>query len=166
MQNVDIESIDEKEFAALFEQVGEVFLGEKTVGDIKKISQDELESLYTVGHTFYSQGKFDKAANIFRFLVMYNHFEVRYVIALGGALQMLGDYEGALNAYGQGHSMDPDDPSILMHVSACFLALNDLTNATSSLNTVLFLFEDKPEHKEIVDRAKGLIDLIEQNKDK
>jgi len=166
MTNLNLESIDEKEFVKMFDQVGDVMIGGKTVADMKNISEDELESLYTVGHTFYSQGKFDKAVNIFRFLVMYNHLEVRYFIALGGTLQMLGDYEGALNAYGQAHMMNPEEPSILMHISACFLAVNDLVNAESSLNAVLFICEGKKDHAEAVERAKGLIELIQKNKDK
>ena len=164
---IDLESINEKDFVQTFENVSDVMMRGKSIAEIKNISDDELESLYAIGHTFYSQGKFDKAVNIFRFLVMYNHFEVRYFIALGGALQMLGDYEGALNAYGQAHTMSPEDPCILMHISACFLAVNDLENAQSSLQAILFITEEKKEqHKDVIERAKGLIELIETNKSK
>lgn len=105
-------------------------------------SANEDETMYSVGYSLYEQGRYSEAFKIFSVLVMRNHLEHRYVSGLGGACQMLGRYQDALQHYMTAATLNMDDPKPIFHAAECLVALSHIEEAKSSLQLVLEICPD------------------------
>ena len=87
-----MESITE----AMSEYANKVLQGKATVYEARGISRQAMDSLYRVAQSFYINGKYKDAVNIFRQLCFYDHNNVHYWIGLGYGQKMLKNYKAAL----------------------------------------------------------------------
>ena len=71
-----------------------------TLKEVKGITNDELEAVYSLGFGYYRTGKFDEAEKLFQFLVLFDHLSSKYWFALGAVQQAQKDYEKAIASYG------------------------------------------------------------------
>lgn len=129
-----------------------------TLGPALDITQDEREAMYQLGHGFYAQGRYSEAFKAFSLLVIWDHLEPRYLVALGGAAQMLGRYTDALQHYSTATLASLDDPVPPYHVAECLIALERLPEAVESLELCLTLAGD--EHPVVKARAEALLTSI------
>lgn len=104
-----------------------------TLGELKGISHEELEAVYSLGFTHYRTGHFEDASKLFQFLVLFDHLNPKYWLALGAVQQVAKDYKGAIASYAYASFLDLENPKPQLHAAECFLALGDKTNAASSL---------------------------------
>ena len=104
-----------------------------TLGELKGISHQELEAVYSLGFTNYRTGRYEDAAKLFQLLVLFDHLNPKYWLALGAVQQVAKDYKGAISSYAYASFLDLENPKPQLHAAECFLALGDKTNAASSL---------------------------------
>jgi type III secretion system low calcium response chaperone LcrH/SycD len=129
-----------------------------TLGSALDITKDEREAMYQLGHSFYEQGRYSEAFKAFSLLVIWDHLEPRYLIALGGAAQMLGRWTDALQHYSTATLAKLDDPVPPYHCAECLIALERLPEAVESLELCLTLAGD--EQSVVKSRAEALLASI------
>lgn len=104
-----------------------------TVRELKGITDAEMEAVYSLGFNFYQTGNIENAEKVFKFLVLFDHFEPKYWIGLGAVLQLKKAFDGAITAYAYASFLDIHDPKPQYHAAECYLAKGDRANALSAL---------------------------------
>ena len=105
-----------------------------TLRDAQGLTADDVETVYTIGHTLYTQGKYDDAEPLFAFACRYTTTEPRYWMALGCCRQMMKSYQDAIDAYGFGYMLNAEDPWPAINAAVCYLALSDKDQAKDALS--------------------------------
>jgi tetratricopeptide (TPR) repeat protein len=82
-----------------------------TLAGLYGLGSNELEALYTFGLQFYQQERYGDALKVFARLVSLEHGEPRYLNALAGAHQMLGQHAQAVHFYGVSQLLNASDPA-------------------------------------------------------
>ena len=116
--------------------VKELIEKRSTLKQMKGVTNAELEAVYSLAFGYYRTGKFDEAAKLFQFLVLFDHLNAKYWFGLGAVQQALKDYQGAVASYGYCSFLKLDNPKPQLHAAECFLALGDKRNAASSLEAL------------------------------
>ena len=109
------------------------FASGATMKEVKGITNDELEAVYSLGFGYYNTGKFDDAQKLFEFLVLFDHLNTKYWFALGAVQQARKDFQKAIASYGYSSFLDLENPKPQFHAAECYLALGDKANAASAL---------------------------------
>lgn len=133
-------------------------LNQKTFKDLKGITDNQMEAIYTTAYNFYSHGKFERAKEIFSALCQLDQYQPKYWIGLGAVRQMLKDYQPAIDAYGFATLMNPTDPKPAFYAANCFMKLNDTNSAIQALEAVLEISKDKTEFKDLRSQAENLLE--------
>jgi type III secretion system low calcium response chaperone LcrH/SycD len=164
-QNTETITTTEAEDAAAVELLtkaleGVLFEG-KPMWEVCGWSEEQIEGLYNTGYHLYQSGAYDEALNVFRPLALLDSGEARNWIALGGCHQMKGEFEQALQFYGNAMMIDPANPSPVFNALECNLALKKYPEAKSAAEYIIATATDKPEHTALLVRAKVLLGAIE-----
>ena len=117
-----------------------------TLKQMKGITNDELEAVYSLAYSYYRTGKFSDAHKLFQFLVLFDHLNAKYWFGLGAVQQATKDFQNAVVSYGYCSFLKLDNPKPQLHAAECFLALGDRKSAASALYA---LNEYCPENTEI-----------------
>lgn len=157
------EEVSEDELMSLLEQIME---GETTLAEIKGLSADALELLYSIAHQFYTAGNYERASQFFQNLMLLNHWDVRYTFGLAACMQAQKQYEEALNVYSALYFMDSKNPDIFLNAGICRLALGDKVEAEDAFFMAKEMARDKKEYKETFARATGLLEHVQEAKGK
>lgn len=104
-----------------------------TMKQLKGISNEELEAVYSLAFGYYRTGRFEDAFKLFQFLVLFDHLNAKYWFGLGAVQQATKDFGNAVVAYGYSSFLNLKNPKPQFHAAECFLALGDKVNALSSL---------------------------------
>ncbi len=104
-----------------------------TLKEVRGITNDELEAVYSLGFGYYNTGRFDDAQKLFEFLVLFDHLNTKYWFALGAVQQARKDYLKAIASYGYSSFLDLENPKPQFHAAECYLALGDKANAASAI---------------------------------
>lgn len=115
------------------ENAAKEFAKGATMKEVRGISNEELEAVYTLAYNFYRTGKYLDAQKLFEFLVLFDHLNTKYWFALGAAQQAQKDYQKALTSYGYSSFLDLENPKPQLHAAECYLALGDKKNAASAI---------------------------------
>ena len=104
-----------------------------TLKEVRGITNDELEAVYSLGFGYYTTGRFADAQKLFEFLVLFDHLSTKYWFALGAVQQAQKDYQKAIASYGYSSFLDLENPKPQYHAAECYLALGDKANAASAI---------------------------------
>ena len=107
-----------------------------TLKQLKGVSNAELEAVYSLAFGYYRTGKYDEAAKLFQFLVLFDHLNAKFWFGLGAVQQATKDFQGAVTSYGYCSFLNLENPKPQLHAAECFLALGDKRNAASSLEAL------------------------------
>ena len=107
-----------------------------TLKQLKGVTNEELEAVYSLAFGYYRTGKYEEALKLFQFLVLFDHLNQKYWLGLGAAQQVLKDYQNAVASYGYCSFLNLDNPKPQLHAAECFLAMGDRRNAASSLEAL------------------------------
>lgn len=107
-----------------------------TLKELKGVTNDELEAVYSLAFGYYKTGKYDEARKLFQFLVLFDHLNAKYWMGLGAAQQVLKEYKDAVLSYGYCSFLDLSNPKPQLHAAECFIAMGDRLNAASSLEAL------------------------------
>lgn len=150
--------------ARFTELVESVVYGQSTLGDVKGMSEQELEAVYTVAYNLYGQNRNAEAEKLFRFLCLYGHLDKRFWMGLGACLQQQQKYEEAVQAYSYMAILDVENPYPPLHAAYCYLALNDFEKAESGIEAALHWAGDKEEYDQVRTKAELLCTILDQKK--
>ena len=121
---------------AQIEEAAKKFMNGSTIKELKGITNDELEAVYSLAFNYYRSGKFDEAEKLFNFLVFFDHLNQKFWMGVGAVRQVKKDFTGAVQAYGYASFLDLKNPKPQLHAAECFLAMGDKRNAASSLEAL------------------------------
>lgn len=93
----------------------------------------ELEALYLVGHTFFEQGDFRRAADVFRFLVLAEPLFAEGWQGLGKCHEEEDDIEAAALMYEAGFRLGGNDPTLGFLCAHALRRVGDTTGAARKL---------------------------------
>jgi len=125
----------------------EVIGGGGTLKDVAGLGDADIETIHAIGHTLYSQAKYDQAEPMFQFACFYSHLEPRYWMSLGNCRQATKNYQAAIDAYGTGYMLDTDDAWPAIQVAICYLALGNKELARDSLALAGQAIKNRPDEK-------------------
>jgi len=143
-------------------QVVDVFSHGATLKAVHGYTDEEFDALYALGYNFYNQGKFAEALQAFGFLLMHDQMERKYYKAFASCQQMLKRYEEAVRNYSMASILDMTDPEPTFHTAECMVALNMPEEAKQALGFVIKDTEGRPEYAAMAERAKAMIQVLEQ----
>ena len=115
------------------EEAAKAFAKGATMKEVRGITNEELEAVYSLGFGYYSTGKFEDAQKLFEFLVLFDHLNTKYWFALGAVQQAQKDYQKAIASYGYSSFLDLENPKPQLHAAECLLAMGDKGNAASAI---------------------------------
>ena len=121
---------------AQIEEAAKKFMNGSTIRELKGISNNELEAVYSLAFNYYRSGKFDEAEKLFNFLALFDHLNPKFWMGVGAVRQVKKDFSGAVQAYGYASFLDLSNPKPQLHAAECFLAMGDKRNAASSLEAL------------------------------
>lgn len=132
-----------------------------TVKELKGITNEEMEAVYSLAFNFYRTGKYDDAEKIFNFLALFDHLNPKFWMGVGAVRQVKKNYEGAVQAYGYASFLDLHNPKPQFHAAECYLAMGDKRNAASALEALKeFCPTDTPEGREYLAKGEKLRELV------
>ena len=108
-----MDKITEEKIAA----AAKSFANGATLKEVRGITNDELEAVYSLGFGYYTTG----------------HLSTKYWFALGAVQQAQKDYQKAIASYGYSSFLDLENPKPQLHAAECYLALGDKGNAASAI---------------------------------
>lgn len=132
-----------------------------TVKELKGITNEEMEAVYSLAFNFYRTGKYDDAEKLFNFLALFDHLNAKYWMGVGAVRQVKKNYEGAVQAYGYASFLDLHNPKPQFHAAECYLAMGDKRNAASALEALKeFCPTDTAEGREYLAKGEKLRALV------
>lgn len=143
-----------------------VFIEKQTPFEVMGFSPETLEAIYNQAYQRYKAGKYDEAAEFFKFLINLDPSQSRFSLGLGAAYHMQKKYYQAIEAYMLSHLADTIDPIPFYHMSDCWIRMEKPQCAIFALETMLKKADHSKEFTQIVQRAKmTLATLKEQVKE-
>ncbi|MCX5769438.1 MAG: SycD/LcrH family type III secretion system chaperone [Candidatus Hydrogenedentes bacterium] len=128
------------------------------LGQIHGLTKKDFDLIYSVGHTFYKSGKYEKAMPIFQFLTLYDHPTKKWWMGLGATLQMMKQFQKAVDAYSVATILDIEDPKPQLQAGYCLLTMKKKKEARSALEGVLLCCQDNvPAHAVFKSQAQALL---------
>lgn len=101
---------------------------------VKQLSNETLEAFYYTAHTNYKQGKYEDATAIFRYLTVMDTRNRKFWMGYGSSLQMLKEYQRAIEAYEIAAALEPGDPHVHLQAADCLFGLRSFKEAFFALD--------------------------------
>ena len=117
-------------------EAAQKFLNGSTIKELKGITNQEMEAVYSLAYNYYRTGRFDEAEKLFNFLALFDHLNQKFWMGVGAVRQVKKDFSGAVQAYSYASFLDISNPKPQLHAAECFLAMGDKRNAASSLEAL------------------------------
>ena len=137
------------------------FLNGATIKELKGLSNQEMEAVYSLAFNFYRTGKFDEAEKLFNFLALFDHLNQKFWMGVGAVRQVKKDFPGAVQAYGYASFLKLSNPKPQFHAAECFLAMGDKRNAASALEALdRFCPKDTDQGREYRAKAAELRKMV------
>ena len=105
--------------------------------EILGFSDQTMAKFYGSAYQLFEHRRFSDAANAFLFLVSLNAYNHDYWLGLGMATQMMGDFEGAVDAYEMAAITDVQNPIPYFYLAKCLFAMHDRESALEALNLAM-----------------------------
>ena len=151
------DKLDDKQLRAMAERF---LVSGGTFKDLKGLTEENMEAIYSVAHNLYQNGKFDEAQKVFQFLCFFDHFQKRHWMGLAACRQMIRNYQGAVEAYSFATMLDVNDPKPPFLAADSHLGMGNYKAAASALHAAIEFSGGKPEYKSIRERAQARLELI------
>lgn len=132
MSNTLLEGITQEKV----KEAAKAFMEGATMKELKGISNDEMEAVYSLAFNFYRTGKYDDAEKLFNFLALFDHLNAKFWFGVGAVRQAKKNYKMAVEAYAFASFLDITNPKPQYHAAECFLAMGDKRNAASCIYAI------------------------------
>ncbi|MEM1283715.1 MAG: SycD/LcrH family type III secretion system chaperone [Chlamydiota bacterium] len=131
-----------------------------SLNDLRKFDDETIEGIYSFAYSYYENGWYDEAENLFRLLVSLRIRKYSYWKGLGATLQMLKKYEEAIEAYSWAAITDQSisDPYPHFHAAECFHTMGDYTRGLKALYSAKTIAKKQGTYHALLQQ----IDLLQQ----
>jgi len=123
---------------------------------IESFTQEDFNTLYTVGYGLYEAGDYIEAKRIFHQLVLAKPLQSEYWFCMGSCLQMEKSFTEALSAWAMCALLDGHNPLPHFHAAECYFSLGDIPEGKKAINLFLQLAKDREEFEIEVQRAETM----------
>ena len=120
-----------------------------SIGELCGVEPAQIESLYALGHGFYSQGRLAEAASVFGLLTVYESTDPRFWFARGATAQERRELPEAIASFGFAALLDPQDAWALVHLGECLFLAGEMPTAREALERAVI------RAREVGDDAAG-----------
>ncbi|WP_299731955.1 SycD/LcrH family type III secretion system chaperone [uncultured Endozoicomonas sp.] len=132
-----------------------------TFKDLKDVSDDAMEAIYSVAYNLYQSGKYDEAQQIFQFLCFYDHFNRKYFMGLGACQQMKKEFDKAIEVFSFATLLDSDDPRPMIYIGDCHMGKGDKEKAKIAYETSMDWAGESTDYAQDIERAKNMLENLE-----
>ncbi|CAK0777944.1 secretion system chaperone SscA [Gammaproteobacteria bacterium] len=134
----------------------------KTLRELKGLTRENMEAVYTVAYNAYNSGNLEQAEKVFKFLCYFDHLEKKHWMGLAATRQSQKNYMDAVNTYSFAALLDINDPQIPMLAADCHLAMGDRQAAQSGYTAATMFSGDRPEYQTLKARAQAMLEALGQ----
>lgn len=127
-----------------------------------KINDSTIEAIYSQAYNLYNQGKYKEASYIFRLLMLLDPTTAKHILGLAACMHRSKDYMNAANMYFLCAALDPTNPLPHYHSVDCYLQMEALPLAISSLETTIKVCGTQPQYAILKERAELLKSSLDQ----
>ncbi len=127
-----------------------------TFKELKNLSDESMEAIYSVAFNLYQGGRYDEAKKVFQFLCFYDHFNKKYFLGLGACQMMEQDFETAVELFSFASALDTDDPRAMLYIGDCQMAMGKPAAAKVAYETAVKWAGDQAEYKDEQIRAQNM----------
>jgi tetratricopeptide (TPR) repeat protein len=127
-----------------------------------RFSDEQVELIFSLGSTHFSQGKISLALDFFQILLIYRPLDPRFLFSVGLCLKNLGRYQEAIAPFCAAMGLDENPINAGLHLAECLAALGKVNEAHSLLKPIIDLSKIDNSYDSLVKRAESLKDLLEQ----
>ncbi len=138
------------------DMMAEYFSRGGTFKELKNLSDESMEAIYSVAYNLYHGGRYDEAKKVFQFLCFYDHYNQKYFLGLGACQMMEQDFETAIELFSFASSLDIDDPRAMLCIGDCNMAMGRPAAAKIAYEAAASWAGDQDEYKEELIRAKNM----------
>ncbi len=105
--------------------------------DLLRMNQTMVEGIYGQAYRLYNTGKYQEAMHIFRYLIMLDSTEPKYLMGLAACFHMIKEFDNATELYALCSALDPKNPIPYYHATDCYMQMKDYTSALLASQTAL-----------------------------
>ncbi|MBA3957656.1 MAG: tetratricopeptide repeat protein [Parachlamydiaceae bacterium] len=109
---------------------GEAHAAEET----EKLSAEQIEELYALGHQQYEKGKYEEAIQTFSLLMQQREDDPRHWLGLAASYQMNKEYAAAIIIYAFLTELNPENPFIHFYAAECLFGMGNAENGLKALD--------------------------------
>ena len=102
---------------AQIEEAAKKFMSGSTIKELKGISNNEMEAVYSLAFNYYRSGKFDEAEKLFDFLALFDHLNAKFWMGVGAVRQVKKNFTGAIQAYAYASFLNLHNPKPQFHAA-------------------------------------------------
>jgi len=129
----------------------------------QRFTDDQIEIIYGIGHSFFMQGKLENACGVFQILSMYRPLESRALFAYGLCCKNLGRYAEAVPSFVAALCLDPENMSSGINLAECLAALGRKEETIIILDPLIKLAALDESFASLKRRAESLRTLLENH---
>lgn len=129
-----------------------------TLKDLHGVSQDLMDGIYAFAYRFYQQGRLDDAEVFFRFLCIYDFYNVEYAMGLAAVCQLKKEYSKAVDLYALAYSLSRDDYRPMFHTGQCHLMMGKAPLARRCFSIVV----DRSSDERLKQKAASYLDGLDE----
>lgn len=128
------------------------------LGDLLRLSPQDLNVLYSIGHSLFEEGRQQAALGVFGALAAFDPSQARFHHAVATCLQRMGRFRDAARSYVLLKLLEPDNPETLFRLAECLLAEGERESAAGMLDAIVQ--ESDPANSPWRVRAEALLRLL------
>lgn len=132
--------------------------------DVLGFSNEAMAKFYHAASQLFEHRRYSDSANAFLFLVTLNPYSHDYWLGLGMSTQMLGNFEGAIDAYEMAAITDVENPIPYFYLAKCLFAMHDRDSALEALNLAIEYSVDEDKYGELKRQAHAAKVLLLKHK--
>lgn len=133
-------------------------------GAFSPVSKEKIEEMYALAYVLYQNRQYQDACHFFRLLTETSPTDVKFWNGFGACLQMLKDYEGALNCYCCSAQFSKQiDPHVYIQTADCHFALKQVEAGLKALEIAQKIAK-KTENKQILQHVAFMKQIWTSNK--
>ncbi|WP_368570563.1 type III secretion system translocator chaperone SicA, partial [Acinetobacter baumannii] len=137
--------------------------------DESSIPEGFMEGIYSFAYDFYQKGKLDEAEAIFKFLCLYDFYNVDYIMGLAAVNQLKKQYQAAVDLYALAYLNADKDYRPVFYAGQCNLSLGEKEKAKYCFHQVTENINDEAIKEKAMVYLESLKDIplvvIDENKD-
>ncbi|QEZ93508.1 type III secretion system translocator chaperone SicA [Proteus sp. CD3] len=123
------EKMSEKEIDQLANYIVSIVQNGASLKDEGAIPEGFMEGIYSFAYDFYQKGKLDEAEAIFKFLCLYDFYNVDYIMGLAAVKQLKKQYQAAIDLYALAYLNAKNDYRPVFYAGQCNLSLGEKEKA-------------------------------------